>query len=64
MKNSDITPPAKKTAKVAKIRVLVKKTPARGFTFGKGAVVEQVPLAHAEYLRDEGKAEILEVSPA
>ena len=76
MKDSaDITPPAKKTAKiappeasatptgqVAKIRTLVKGVAARGFTFGAGQIVERVPLVHAEYLVKQGHAEILEVS--
>jgi len=56
--------PEQSPAKVARIRILVKKTPAKGFKFGKGQIVSRVPLAHAEYLRDEGKAEILEVGEA
>jgi hypothetical protein len=35
---------------------------AKGFTLGKGVTVEGVPIAHAEYLRDQGQADILSVS--
>ena len=50
-------------ARVAKIRCL-DTVKARGFTFAKGKVVEGVPLAHAEYLAEGHKAEILHVSAA
>jgi hypothetical protein len=50
-----------RSQRVARIRCL-DQVKARGFTFGKGKVVEGVPLAHAEYLAAGGKAEILEVS--
>lgn len=48
--------------RVAKIRTLVPKVKAKGFTLGKGVTVEGVPIAHAEYLRDQGQAEILLIS--
>lgn len=55
---------AKKLAdsRVAKIRAL--KTPVKvpGGTLAKGGMAEGVPLKHAEYLRDKGEAEILQVS--
>lgn len=59
--------PAKKSAKpaedarTAKIRAL-DTIKARGFTLGKGSVVDRVPLAHAEFLASKGRAEILEVA--
>jgi hypothetical protein len=59
--------PAKKSAKpaedtrTAKIRAL-DTIKARGFTLGKGSIVDRVPLAHAEFLASKGKAEILEVA--
>lgn len=45
----------------AKIRTLRPKVKAKGFTLGAGQIVAGVPLPHAEYLRDRGDAEILEV---
>lgn len=52
---------AKPDTRVAKIRCL-DAVKARGFTFAKGKVVEGVALAHAEYLKSQGSAVILEVS--
>ena len=54
-----MTAPAPAAGKTARIRVLKTGTAAKGFTFGKGAVVSGVPLPHAEYLRDQGEAAIL-----
>ena len=57
-------PKDKKTkpdTRVAKIRCL-DQLKAKGFTFAKGKVVEGVPMAHAEYLVSQKKAEIVEVS--
>lgn len=48
--------------RVARIKILQSHTPAKGFTFAKGATPCGVPLAHAEYLQSTGQAKILEVS--
>lgn len=45
---------------LARVRCL-DQVKACGFTFAKGKVVAGVPLAHAEFLVERGKAEILEV---
>jgi hypothetical protein len=60
-KKADSESPAAADTRTAKIRTLRPKVKARGFTLGARQVVEGVPLAHAEYLRDQGDAEILEV---
>lgn len=52
---------SKPDTRTAKIRAL-DTIKARGFTLGKNSTVDRVPLAHAEYLVTQGKAEILEVS--
>lgn len=48
--------------KLARIHTLKSGVKAKGFTFGAKQTVEGVPLAHAEYLKGQGEAEILEVS--
>jgi hypothetical protein len=55
--------PAKAAAdnRTAKIRTLVTGVKAKGFTLGAKQVVNGVPLTYAEYLRERGEAEILEV---
>ena len=61
----DTTTTTKTTApdkRTARLRILTDNTAARGFTFAKGAEVDGVPLAHAEYLVAAGSAQILEVS--
>lgn len=47
--------------RTARIRITKTGARARNFTFAKGAVVEAVPIAHAEYLESKGEAAILEV---
>jgi len=48
--------------RTAKIRTLKSGVKAKNFTFGKGQVVPGVSFAYAEYLRDRGEAEIIEVT--
>lgn len=49
-------------AQFAKIRIVRTGVKAKGFTFAARAIVSGVPLQHAEYLKRNGEAEILEVS--
>lgn len=58
---SNETKEAAADGRVARIRTLRAQVKAKGFTLGKGVTVEGVPLAHAEYLKERGDAEILEV---
>jgi hypothetical protein len=58
--NPATTPPAE-PVQLAKIYTLVTGVKAKGFTFGPKQTVPGVPLKHAEYLKDKGEAEILEV---
>lgn len=67
--NDETTTPAaadtktkKPDARTARVRILTNGARAKGFTFAAGAVVPGVPLAHAEYLKSQGQAEILEVA--
>ncbi|MCW1913735.1 hypothetical protein OJ996_09125 [Luteolibacter sp. GHJ8] len=53
---------AEEPVKLARIRTLKSGVKAKGFTFGAKQTVDGVPLAHAEYLKGQGEAEILEVS--
>lgn len=55
------SPEAPKDTRTATIHTTAAKTRARGFTFGKGQVVPAVPLAHAEYLKGAGEAQIIDV---
>lgn len=60
-KKAESDPPASADTRTAKIRTLRPRVKAKGFTFGPRQVVDGVPITHAEYLRDQGEAEILEV---
>ena len=57
-------PKKEKPAKVARVRVLKDRTRIREGYRAKGAVVDRVPLADAEFKAKEGLIEILEVSQA
>lgn len=60
-KKAEPDSPASTDTRTATIRTLRSGVKAKGFTLGAKQVVAGVPLAHAEYLRDRGDAEILEV---
>jgi len=60
-KKTDPSPAPDADTRTAKIRTLCPGVKAKGFTLGAKQVVAGVPLPHAEYLRDRGEAEILEV---
>lgn len=64
MSEEATAPKKEKPAKLARVRVLKDRTRIRECYRAKGAVVDGVPLADAEFKAKEGLLEILEVREA